>query len=234
MTDNKEQGRILLLVLLGMVMILVVYSVPGPDHGRQNMKLSTKAHTKSGSIGMAEEPGHKTPEVQAHTDPKPSDKPEHSTVAEKQPEKAAQAKDEKEPAPVAEKTTDAPQGGQLPDVIEMNNPGYAKHKKGIVVFTHNKHIDTYGISCGQCHHDDKGQPLELSASDPVDGCISCHTETEKPKGEKLDKKAKIAKYHFEAIHANCIDCHKSYNIEKGDPKGKKPAPISCSQCHPKN
>ena len=119
------------------------------------------------------------------------------------------------------------------DLIAMNNPGYAKHKKGIVMFTHRTHFEDYGISCGDCHHDDTGTPLELAEGDDVQSCIECHEGTQKPKGEKLPKDEAIMKYHFEALHANCIGCHKAYNIEKGDPKGKKPAPVSCQKCHPK-
>jgi hypothetical protein len=119
------------------------------------------------------------------------------------------------------------------DIIAMNNPLYKSHKKGIVQFTHKKHVDDYSIACGSCHHDEKGQPLELTYDDEVKSCIACHKETKKVKGEKLGKKEKIAKYHQEALHANCIDCHKEFNIKNGDPKGKKPAPTSCKKCHPK-
>lgn len=120
------------------------------------------------------------------------------------------------------------------DMIAMNNPGYAKHKKGIVMFSHKKHFDEYKISCGDCHHDDTGAPLDLKIGDEVESCIACHEGTKKPKGEKLPKDEAIMAYHFEALHANCIGCHKAFNIEKGDPKGKKPAPTSCKKCHPKN
>lgn len=119
------------------------------------------------------------------------------------------------------------------NIIAMKNPIYPKHKKGIVMFTHQKHIVDYAIECGTCHHDDKGQPLALKEGDPVQSCAECHKETQKPKGEKLSKKEKINKYHMEALHASCIPCHKAYNIEKGDPKGKKPAPTACTACHPK-
>ncbi len=118
-------------------------------------------------------------------------------------------------------------------VIPMNNPGYKSHKKGIVIFTHQKHVDEYKIGCQDCHHDKNGTPLQLTYQDTVQDCIECHPGTLKPKGEKLDKKPRIMKYHFEALHANCKGCHKKYNITKGDPKGKGPAPISCNKCHPK-
>lgn len=119
------------------------------------------------------------------------------------------------------------------DVISMENPLYKVHKKGIVKFTHKKHVENYLIVCGKCHHDEMGKPLVLGANDNPKGCIECHKETEKLKGEKLGEKEKIAKYHFEALHANCIGCHKGYNKEKWDAKGKGPAPTSCTSCHPK-
>jgi hypothetical protein len=50
-------------------------------------------------------------------------------------------------------------GTQVDDVIKMQNPAYSEHTKGIVEFTHKKHAAEYGAKCGDCHHDDKGQPL---------------------------------------------------------------------------
>ena len=119
------------------------------------------------------------------------------------------------------------------DVISMKNPLYKVHKKGIVQFTHKKHVEEYLIACGSCHHDETGKPQDLTFHDKPKGCIECHKGTQKPKGEKLGKKEKIIKYHFEALHANCIGCHKDSNKKKGDAKGKGPAPTSCTNCHPK-
>ena len=116
-------------------------------------------------------------------------------------------------------------------IILMNTPGYESHTKPIVKFTHQKHMDEYSKSCGDCHHDNTGKPLDLKPGDPVAGCIDCHKETKKKKGEKLEKSEKIRIYHDEALHANCIECHKAYNITKGDPKGMAPAPASCKACH---
>ena len=122
-----------------------------------------------------------------------------------------------------------------PDVITMNSKEYAKHTKGLVQFAHKKHAAEYGATCGDCHHDDKGKPLELKEGDPVQRCVECHKETgKKPKGEKLSKKEKIIKYQKEAMHANCIGCHKDFNkkkkLKKNDPKA---APTTCKNCHPK-
>ncbi len=128
-------------------------------------------------------------------------------------------------------------GTKVEDTIQMNTKEYADHSKGIVEFTHKKHAEDYKIKCGECHHDDKGQPLSLKAGDDVKRCVECHKETEKVKGEKISKKDKIMKYQQEAMHANCIECHKEHNISLKDPKDPKgtkgPAPASCSKCHPK-
>ena len=126
-------------------------------------------------------------------------------------------------------------GTKVDPVIEMKNPGYKKHTKGIVMFTHEKHVKEYGATCGECHHDDKGKPLDLKEGDDVQSCADCHKEFgKKPKGEKLKKKEKIMKYHKEALHANCKDCHKKWNkkqgLKKNDPKA---APETCNSCHPK-
>lgn len=117
-----------------------------------------------------------------------------------------------------------------PDVIQMQ--ASYKHKKGIVVFTHGKHVTDYKISCGECHHDDKGQPLTgLKEGDPVKKCFDCHSKPGEIKGEKaknLSGKEKRA-YHANALHENCVGCHKRFN--KG--KKPKPAPQACKECHPK-
>ena len=131
-------------------------------------------------------------------------------------------------------------GTQVADVITLKNPAYEKHTKGIVEFTHKKHATEYGASCGECHHDDKGQPLELKEGDEVQNCIECHKiPGTVPKDIKKEwREKKIAKdeqkkmkldYHAEAIHMNCIACHKKWNKENKS----KAAPTTCSKCHPK-
>jgi hypothetical protein len=119
------------------------------------------------------------------------------------------------------------------DVIELNSPEYEKHKKGIVKFSHKKHAEDYGASCGECHHDAQGKPLtELKMGDDVQRCIECHKKpSEKPKGKnapKLSKKEKL-EYHAEALHYNCKNCHKAYNKKNKT----KTAPTTCTKCHPK-
>ena len=122
-------------------------------------------------------------------------------------------------------------GSTAPEVIKMQND--YEHKKGIVEFSHKKHVDEYKATCGECHHDDKGKPLaNLKDGDDVKKCIECHNKPgEKPKGKGAPKlsKSEELQYHAEAIHDNCKGCHKAYNKENKT----KAAPTTCTKCHPK-
>ncbi len=117
---------------------------------------------------------------------------------------------------------------EVADIIAMNNLIYPKHKKTIVSFPHKKHTTEIKIGCGECHHDDGGNPLSgLKMGDAVEGCAACHDKPGKaPKGVKGAEKLK---YHANALHANCIKCHKKYNKKNKT----KAAPASCNGCHPK-
>ena len=115
------------------------------------------------------------------------------------------------------------------------------HEKAIVTFTHKKHIEEYGATCGECHHDADGKPLDnLKMGDDVQKCIECHKKPgEVPKELKQEWKAKKIKkkekdrlsreYHAEAIHDNCRGCHKKHNKKTKT----KDAPTTCAKCHPK-
>jgi hypothetical protein len=142
----------------------------------------------------------------------------------------------------------------VPDVIELKDPAYEKHKKGIVQFEHEKHQaeyaekypDLYPNGCGDCHHDAEGKPLvDLKEGDPVQRCIECHKiPGEMPKkdlqalkkdvrAKKLTEEELLSKklaYHAEAFHENCRVCHKAYNKKY---KPEKKAPTTCTKCHPK-
>jgi hypothetical protein len=54
-------------------------------------------------------------------------------------------------------------GTVVQDVIKMENKAYAKHKKGIIMFSHKKHVEDYKAGCGECHHDANNKPLEEKA-----------------------------------------------------------------------
>ena len=121
-------------------------------------------------------------------------------------------------------------GTKVEDEFFMNSP--YEHKKSLSKFTHKKHATDYKITCGECHHDDKGQPLtNLKEGDDVQKCIECHKKPGQIKGKKakgLSKKQK-REYHANAVHDNCIGCHRRFNKEKGT----KTAPVKCTECHPK-
>ncbi|UCE54929.1 MAG: cytochrome c3 family protein [Desulfobacterales bacterium] len=130
------------------------------------------------------------------------------------------------------------------DVIELKDPAYKEHEKGVVKFEHKKHQDDYAKKypefykngCGECHHDKDNKPLsDLKEGDDVQKCIECHKiASEAPKGKKakkkLSKKEKIKDYHAEALHENCKGCHRKYNKKY---KPTKKAPTTCVKCHPK-
>ncbi len=125
-------------------------------------------------------------------------------------------------------------GTTAPDVVKMENKGYAKHTKGLVQFSHKKHATEYKAGCGDCHHDEKGKPLaSLKEGDDVKDCFDCHSKPGlAPKGKnapKLSKKEKVQQFHAEAMHANCIECHKTHNKKTKT----KAAPVTCKDCHPK-
>lgn len=123
------------------------------------------------------------------------------------------------------------------DEIVLKTKEYPAHTYNAVPFTHKKHVEGYKLNCGQCHHDAKGKPLALKAGDNVQRCIECHNKpgkAEVKKGEpKLSNKDKRM-YHAEAMHDNCISCHKDFNkAYMAKTKEKKgPAPTSCNACHP--
>ena len=127
-------------------------------------------------------------------------------------------------------------GTTVGDTVKLEAP--YKHTKGIIEFSHLKHSTEYKnpqgetISCGECHHDDQGQPLaDLKVGDDVQQCFECHSEPGELKGRKAKGKSEseLLQYHANAMHDNCITCHKEYNKANKT----KAAPQTCSKCHPK-
>jgi hypothetical protein len=124
------------------------------------------------------------------------------------------------------------EGTTVTDVMEMRNTdAFGTHSMGIVMFSHKKHADAapdgYGIACGECHHDKDGRPLDIGESDDIQGCMACHDKTERPRRtenmSKEDWDAMQLEYYYGAIHANCIDCHRTGGA----------GPVQCTECHPK-
>jgi len=231
--EHKGQSLILAMIL---ILILILSSGAVPDKSTDTPR---KAETQVRSVlrpylaDLLNRKPEKVLPAESETTVQETAPPEEAEPAAKAPEPEPAAKPatppgpKPKPAPVPEEKAPPASEG----IILMNTPGYESHTKPIVKFTHQKHMDEYSKSCGDCHHDNTGKPLDLKPGDPVAGCIECHKETKKKKGEKLEKSEKIRIYHDEALHANCVGCHKAYNIEKGDPKGMNPAPASCKACH---
>jgi hypothetical protein len=121
-------------------------------------------------------------------------------------------------------------GTEVADSFKVVTKEFKKHKKMPPTFSHKKHNEEYKLSCGECHHDKDNKPLaNLKMGDNVQRCVECHTKLKKDKKNKKD-----ILVLENAMHGNCIGCHKKVNIKAGDPKGRKgPAPASCSKCHPK-
>lgn len=123
-------------------------------------------------------------------------------------------------------------GSQVADTFNIETKDIKNRKKGppkykLVEFTHKKHIDEYNLSCGECHHDKGNKPLDLKPGDQVQKCVECHSKLKKDKKNKKD-----IMVLENAMHGNCVTCHKEVNKKAGDPKGRKgPAPTSCSKCH---
>ncbi|MBU1196304.1 MAG: cytochrome c family protein [Proteobacteria bacterium] len=120
-------------------------------------------------------------------------------------------------------------GTTVSDSITMDYNKYKKRTKtppktAYVVFTHKKHAEDYKISCGDCHHDKDGKPLALKTGDNVQKCVECHTKLEKAKQKKGEKEDILVLEN--AMHGNCVDCHKALKKE-----GNKNAPTACGQCH---
>ncbi len=125
-------------------------------------------------------------------------------------------------------------GTEVKDELILEDPGYKKPKKRApkfksLAFTHKRHYDELKITCGECHHDKDNKPLDLKIGDDVQKCSECHDKFKKDKKNKKD-----IMVHENAMHGNCIGCHKESNI-KADPADKKgikgPAPTKCGQCH---
>jgi len=82
-----------------------------------------------------------------------------------------------------------------PESVKIQTEGY-EHERGIVTFQHKQHVTEYDLSCGQCHHDDSGVPLDsFKMKDRVPTCINCHD---------LDF---IHTSHTPEMDVDCSSCH---------------------------
>lgn len=107
----------------------------------------------------------------------------------------------------------------VPEDIVLNNEGYKTDRKGPVDFPHLSHIEDYGVSCNECHHDYKEGKNVWKEGDPVEKCVFCHSP--------LESKGNVKKLSI-AFHKNCKTCHRNA-LKDGV---SEDAPFkSCYDCH---
>ncbi len=78
-------------------------------------------------------------------------------------------------------------GTTVQDTFKMESKEYKKRTYNAAPLSHKKHVEEYKISCGECHHNEKAEPLnDLKPGDNVQRCIECHKiPSKKPKKTKL-------------------------------------------------
>ncbi len=102
--------------------------------------------------------------------------------------------------------------------------------RGPVHFTHGRHINEHAVSCGKCHHDDSGEPInDLEFGDGVDTCTDCHYEETLLRGKALEgmSQEEVIEHYPNAMHELCISCHKEMNNKTHTLS----APEACRSCH---
>jgi len=107
----------------------------------------------------------------------------------------------------------------LKAVITLDSQEFKTRKKVSVSLSHLKHINEYGVTCTECHHEYKDGKNIWTQNDPVKRCVDCHDPEETKDGVmKLQN----------AYHKNCKDCHKSM-VEEG--KSEIAPYKKCTDCH---
>lgn len=232
MRKKVDGQNIILVINLVLILFLSYCSIPSKDQASQVNGTEYVEHQNADHEEVAVEENRAegvAAEDKTALEEHGKEVPEASSIEEPMVLEESPANEEKT---VAEETVLPSSDSDMADIIAMDNPIYEIHKKGIVQFTHQKHITDYEIECGACHHDDDGEPLaDLKRGDEVVGCAECHSDpgkAPKSKDRKLTDSERF-EYHTEALHANCISCHKTYNKKNNT----KDAPASCNKCHPK-
>jgi len=229
--DKKSVSIMTALCLLIFVLfgIIVIDSQNPSDDQYAEIKASIQKDADHHAPTAVETKKHAVSETKKHVKKADAKKDKQCPASKEKAVAHKKAEHKPEPKKAAAKAAPAAGKTEVADVIMMNNPAYAKHTKGICEFTHKAHVEDYEISCGECHHDSEGKPLELKMGDTVQNCIACHSKPSKKTKDAKTKQQKL-EFHAEAIHMNCIECHKAYNKENKT----KAAPAGCGKCHPKN
>ncbi|MFP4030288.1 MAG: cytochrome c3 family protein [Desulfococcaceae bacterium] len=251
--DKKTVFLLIAEALLVVILVFVVAMDYEPGGEIETVVVTPSVQEGEPVATHEEEPAEhgeaKPAEEAEHAEAKPAEEAEHAEAKHEEEAEDAEAEEAGPAEEVAEAAEEAAEevaetaeevvekagkaaakatgGGDVPDVIPMDNPLYPTHTKPIAQFTHTAHYQDYGIGCGECHHDENGQPLtDLKPGDPVESCAACHSEPGRPPREATTPEAKLA-YHMQAMHQNCMTCHKEYNKENNT----KDAPATCGACH---
>lgn len=64
-------------------------------------------------------------------------------------------------------------------------------------WSHDEHVDDYGLDCTSCHHDEDIEPTPTN-------CADCHESTFGVKNAVIDASMPNIEH---AVHARCADCH---------------------------
>ncbi|MDL2328829.1 cytochrome c3 family protein [Desulfosarcina sp. OttesenSCG-928-A07] len=120
--------------------------------------------------------------------------------------------------------------------IELKAPSAVEAKRSAVMFDHGQHMK---INCNLCHHTWEGKA-------PITGCMTsgCHDLAALPKKADSDTvdKALAFRYYKTAYHGQCIECHKTLQMEIEQMSKPLTAvdgivpttgPTGCIDCHPK-
>ncbi len=101
---------------------------------------------------------------------------------------------------------------------------------GAVLFNHEKHHMDYGAKCGNCHHDDDGEPIDGFDSHITFTCEDCHYLEgliRGPMAENDTSESDLIAHRSNVLHMRCIGCHRQYNNLNKVVR----VPESCITCH---
>jgi hypothetical protein len=129
---------------------------------------------------------------------------------------------------------------EIPEIIDFTGRtntkaalvDYPTRFEGPVRFSHKKHVESYGAGCGDCHHDSELYPIEVYDPSETYSCEECHYDRGLVRGPKIENNMSEADqlmHRPNAIHAQCLGCHKKFNKEKH----LVVAPEACISCHKK-
>ena len=114
----------------------------------------------------------------------------------------------------------------LPEAFEYTFPKVDAIKiySGPVTFNHAGHVNDIGLACNACHH-----TLEPEETEVEEHCSDCHTEPGFIRGKEADNlgEDELIEHYLNALHAQCIDCHKQRKVEDRN----RSIPVGCTQCH---